>query len=258
MLVRQAANVLDLLEFFATRGEAASLAEVSRHFGWPRSSTFNLLSTLAERGFLYEPAKRGGFYPTPRWLALAQEISEAEPLPETFLQILRDLSETTGETVWIAAPSGVHAVFLEVAQSRHAIRYMAEIGKRVPLHATASGQAMLSQMPPGQRAALLRKADYAQYASGSPMRREAVEASMARALERGWFQSASGFSQDLGGVAVPLVDAGRIFALAVAGPLFRVEDRLAQIAAEIRRVVCAHLGADYFDPIFAADRAQRR
>ena len=69
MIVRQAANVLDIMEFFAQTKKPATLAEIADHFGWPRSSTFNLLATLSEKGYLYEPRPRAGFYPTPRWLA---------------------------------------------------------------------------------------------------------------------------------------------------------------------------------------------
>jgi len=81
MIVRQAANVLEIMEFFAQVRKPATLAEIADHFGWPRSSTFNLLATLSEKGYLYEPRPRAGFYPTPRWLAMARMISEVEPLP---------------------------------------------------------------------------------------------------------------------------------------------------------------------------------
>ncbi|WP_164076102.1 helix-turn-helix domain-containing protein, partial [Stenotrophomonas maltophilia] len=59
MFVRQAANVLEILEYFAKRKKPATLSEVADDLGWPRSSTFNLLGTLTDKGFLYEPASRG-------------------------------------------------------------------------------------------------------------------------------------------------------------------------------------------------------
>jgi DNA-binding IclR family transcriptional regulator len=185
MRVKQAANVLDILEFFARERRAASLAELSTHFGWPRSSTFNLISTLVERGFLYEPKPRGGFYPTPRWLALAEEIAEAEPLPEPARALLRDLAAETGETVWIAAHSGQHAVLMSVIQSAQAVRYTAEPGRRVPLHGTASGQAIMSQMSAAQVAGILRRAVFERFGPGTPMSVEEVEESIRSSLERG-------------------------------------------------------------------------
>lgn len=245
MLVKQAANVLDLFEFFAERKEAASLAEVSQHFGWPRSSTFNLLSTLTARGFLYEPKGRGRYYPTPRWLSLAQEVASAEPLPETLLNLLGDLAQKTGETVWIAAPSGQHAVFLEVIESKASVRYTAKVGTRVPLHATATGQAIISQMSPTQQASLLRKAVFKRYGEGTPMSIQAVESSIRQSLNRGWFVSSSAFTPDLGGISIPVNFGGRILAITVAGPWFRVGERLEEFAHILHQTAALHLGPGY-------------
>lgn len=245
MLVKQAANVLDLLEFFAERKKAASLAEVSQHFGWPRSSTFNLLSTLVARGFLYEPEARGRFYPTPRWLTLAQEVAAAEPIPEALLGLLNDLAKKTGETVWIAAPSGQYAVFLEVIESEASVRYTAKVGTRVPLHGTATGQAIMSQLSAAQQASLLRKAVFKRYGAGTPMSVEEVEASIRLSLSRGWFVSSSAFTRDLGGIALPIVFGDRVFALTVAGPWFRVGERLDEFPRIMHDAVALHLGPDY-------------
>ncbi|MEI4484883.1 helix-turn-helix domain-containing protein [Frigidibacter sp. MR17.14] len=245
MIVKQAANVLDILEYFAREQRPASLAELSEHFGWPRSSCFNLIQTLAERGFLYEPKPRGGFYPSPRWLALAQEIASAEPLPEAALALTRDLAQLTAETIWIAAPSGQHAILMSVIQSKLAVRYMAEPGRRVPLHGTASGQAIMCQMGAAQQAAILRRAVFERYGSGSPMSIEEVEARIRTSLARGWFESASAFSQDLGGVSVPLPLGGKPFSVTVAGPLFRVLPRVGEIAAQMHATIGRHMGEEY-------------
>ncbi|MFA5538048.1 MAG: IclR family transcriptional regulator [Gemmobacter sp.] len=245
MLVKQAANVLDLLEFFAERRKAASLAEVAQHFGWPRSSTFNLLSTLVARGFLYEPEARGRFYPTPRWLMLAQEVTAAEPVPEALSNLLRHLVEKTDETAWIAAPSGQYAVFLEVIESSASLRYTAKVGTRVPLHATATGQAIISQLPPAQQATLLRKAVFTRYGTGTPMSIEEVQTSIRQSLNRGWFVSSSAFTPDLGGIGVPVVLDGRVFAVTVAGPWYRVGERLDEFAHLMHAALALHLGPDY-------------
>src|ERR1700759_3032801 len=99
MIVRQAANVLDLLEFFARTRKPANLAEVASSMGWPRSSTFNLLTTLTQRGFLYEPRPRAGFYPSQRWLSLLNTIAETEQLPEDLCEAVNEIARETNETV---------------------------------------------------------------------------------------------------------------------------------------------------------------
>lgn len=245
MTVRQVENVLDLLEFFAERGKPASLAEVSQHFGWPRSSTFNVLSTLSNRGFLFEPEARGRFYPSPRWFTLAQAIYGSEPVPEPLLRIARDLAAKTGETICIGAASGMSVVFLHVIQSSARVRYAAEVGQRIPIHATASGQAIMSQWTENQRDTILRKVAFERYGSGTPMSIEAVEDQLRTGLNRGWFRSVSNYSVDLGGVSLPIVTSGRIFSLTIGAPIHRIEKIMYETACLTHEIVGNHLGASF-------------
>lgn len=245
MTVKQIENVLALLEFFAKRQKPATLADVTSYFGWPRSSAFNILSTLAESGYLFEPKARGGYYPTPRWNQVVSAIAEGEPLPEQLRVILRNLASRTGETVWISAPSGAFAVFLDVVESDAPIRYAATPGKRVPIHVTASGQALLSQMTERDREVLLRKATFGGYGPNAARSVEEVRTQMAEGCARGWFYSSSFYSRDLGGVSVPVVIGDRVYAVTVAGPIFRVKDKSAKHAALIYQAVADELGADH-------------
>src|SRR3546814_2464188 len=109
MIVRQAANALEILEYFARRLKPATPAEIAEDLGWPRSSTFKLVGTLASKGYLYEPRARGGYYPSPRWLVLAEAVASAEPLPDQYQRLAQDLMRATGETVAVSAPAGIHA-----------------------------------------------------------------------------------------------------------------------------------------------------
>ena len=204
MNVKQAANVLDLIEFFAEHGRPATLAEIAKHFGWPRSSTFNLLGTLAARGYLYEPRARGGYYPSPLWLATLDKVQRAEPIPEQLHALLRALAERTGETAVLAATAGNQALFVDSVESKSAVRYTANPGKLIPLHVTATGRALLSQLTPAERAGVLRRATFERYTPTTLMSVAAVEKEIQRSLQRGWFEGNAEFTADLGGVALPL------------------------------------------------------
>ncbi len=243
MLVKQADNTLSILEYFAEHRAPATVAELAQHFGWARSSTFNLVGTLAERGYLYEPRLRGSYYPTPRWLAMATRINEAQPVPQALVQVIEELVETTGETAWVAGASGMHVVVLEARESPQLLRYAAQPGTRLPIHVTGSGQALMALMTPAQRDSLLGRIDYQPYNRNSPLDADAVRAQIDASLARGWFMSASAYSSDLGGVAVPVALGGQRFAVTVAGPETRVLPRLDTLAAAIRAAITTHCGA---------------
>lgn len=233
MQVRQAANVLNLLEFFARRGEPATLTEIADGLGWPRSSTFNIVGTLVDKGFFYEPRLRGGYYPSPRWLSVSEEIAANDPLPEAIRRLVDRVGLETGETTAIGSLSGLSVMFLHVCQSRQSIRYTAEVGSTVPLHASSAGRAILAQMERRKRDAYYRKIIFEQFSDRAPTGGAQVEEELRAAHQRGYHQSESEFIPDLAGVAMPLPFSGRRLSIVVAGPVSRCLTRRPQFAQAI-------------------------
>lgn len=243
MIVKQVAFALQMLELFAERKSPATLSEIADHFGWPRSSTFNLIETLSKAGYLHELRHRAGYYPTPRLLKLAEAIVTDGPVSDALKAMVERLAARTGETAILAAPSGGSAVFVEVVESTNPIRYFAHVGQRVPLYATSAGRAILSLFPPKERAAILAKTDYQRFAPGTLMSAAEVEAEIERSLARGWFINNNGFSPDLLGIAVPLPMPDRHFCLMVAGPAYRLEAQIHALAGEVQGAIAACVGA---------------
>ncbi|RYY28810.1 MAG: IclR family transcriptional regulator [Sphingomonadales bacterium] len=237
MFVKQAANVLEILEFFSRRLHPATPAEIADELGWPRSSTFNIVGTLAARGFLYEPQLRGGYYPSPRWLALAEIISRAEPLPEEIQRLLHDVAAETGETTLISAAAGTHAIFVLVEESFQPVRYFARAGDRVPIHASSAGRALLEQMSLAARHKLYLKMDFQTYSAATPANADAVETELAAAFARGYHQSHAEYTPDLAGVSVALPNQPRLFSITVVGPVSRCLERRCELAAILRQQV---------------------
>ncbi|WP_109467974.1 IclR family transcriptional regulator [Albibacillus kandeliae] len=237
MKVRQAANVVTLLEYFAARGEPATLAEIADDLGWPRSSTFNIVGTLVEVGYFYEPRSRGGYYPSPRWLSMAQEIAESDPIPDVIRQLADKVSAETGETTAIGSMSGQSVVFIHVCQSRQPIRYNAEIGTTVPLHASSAGRSILAQMEQQERDAFYRKLNFEKFSDTTPMSIDRIESDLREAEARGYHQSDSEYIADLAGVALPLAYGSRRLSIVVAGPVSRCLTRRPQTAQAIRRII---------------------
>lgn len=239
MSVKQAANVLELLEYFAQRQRPATLAEISDDLGWPRSSTFNLVGTIVEKGYLYEPRLRAGYYPTPRWLPLVQRIADAEPLPEVAAEIVARICRETGETTAIAALSGAYAMFMQVQESAHPVRYHATVGDRVPAHASSVGRALLAQLAPQARQAVYRKMAFERYSQTTPVSVEMVESELRAAQDRGYHQSWSEYIPDLAGVSLALRICDRPLSIVVAGPVSRCLERRPEIAGIMQRALAS-------------------
>lgn len=230
MNMKQAAQVLDLLEFFKNRSRPATMAEICKELGWPKSSTFKLLGVLASRGYLYEPYSRGMYYPSPKWTNVIDAIARSEPVPAELSDILQSLVQETKETAVLASISGQNALFMDAFESPNSVRYTAQIGKLVPLYATAVGRALLAQLPQGERSSMLSKIDFKKFTAETLVTVSEVEAEIVEGLQRGYFEGKGELNEDLGGIAIPLFSPGRPFAVMVAGPLYRIGPRYIEIA----------------------------
>lgn len=239
MLVRQVQHAIRILEYFAGRHHPATPAEIADFFGWPRSSTLNLVETLAAAGLLYEPKFRTGYYPTTRLLTLAQDIVANGPITDQLIACVTHVAEKTSETAALCALSGTETVFVEVRESCSPIRYFAHVGQRVATHATSAGRALLSMVSAKERSAILKRCEFVPFAADSLMTPEAVEADIQASMARGWFLNDNGFEPDLIGVAIPMPVQNRLFCLMVACPAYRGRQRIQEFAD----ILCAEVRA---------------
>lgn len=229
MLVKQISNLFDLMEFFVRAQKPLSVREIVDEFAWPRSSVFNIISTMVERGYLYQPVPRGGYYPTARWMELARDLSESQPLPESVHKLLVELAKQTGETLFLAAPEGTSVVFIDVVESSADIRFIANVGQRLPIHVTAAGRAILSQYSPAERAATLQRIKYQPYEKETFMTSESVEKNIQKSSKDGWYVNLGIYAPGVAGIAVPFPFRGRRDAIALGGPASRIEKRVGDI-----------------------------
>jgi IclR family acetate operon transcriptional repressor len=237
MNVKTAGRTLDLFEAFAREGKPLSLSQLARAIGAPVSSCFGIVRTLEARGYLYEVKARGGFYPTKLLFEQARAIASRDPLAERFVPLLEKLRDQTGETVLMSKRLDRQAVYLEVLESPHSIRYSPTVGEFKPLHASASGKALLGELAPAVRDELLGGGKLARVTPRTITSRAALDADLEQGRARGWYVTRGETVPDLMAVAVPVAVSGETYSVALAGPMQRMEGALkrhARLLTELR------------------------
>ena len=242
-LVKQAAQVLEVLEYFAAVRQPATLAEISTTMGWPKSSTSNLLATLRTLGYLYEPGSRRGYYPTTKLSQLAEKIRSGEPVPETVDAVLSSLVAQTGESAALAAPNGLTNVVLAISESPSAVRFTTKVGDCYPMSNSASGRALMSLLPAAERARMVAKSPIDRYTEKTLTTIEEIEADIQASEKRGWFLGDQELQIGLMGVAVPFKLQQQHYAILIAGPTERFQPRLEAIAAALVQAVGSNFGS---------------
>lgn len=228
MLVKTAGRTFDLLELFAQEQRPLSLTELGRLMAIPISSCFGLVRTLQARGYLYEARRRAGYYPTKRLLTVSQRISAGDDFVGRFERVLDDLRNASGETVVLAKLQEQRVVYLDVYESRQTIRYSAEIGEHRNPHANSLGKALLAAMSSAERRKYLEGYPWTRYTARTIDSFEALERDLGASATRGWFSNVGESLPDIAGVACNVSVDGERVAVSIAGPLYRMEARLAE------------------------------
>ncbi len=237
MLVKQIANLFALMDLFARCQKPLSVSEIVAALGWPRSSAFNIVETMVEYDFLYQPKARGGYYPTSKWLHMGQTLVGAQPIPLSVHQLLERLARETGETLFLVRGEGSSAVFEDVVESSADIRFIANVGQRLPIHVTAGGRAILAQYPQSEVEAVLKRIRYQRYEKDTFMTPESVTQEIERGKGRGWHINMAIYAPGVAGVAVPFNLEGRRTALALGGPESRIGSRIDELGELLEKAV---------------------
>lgn len=233
--MKTADRTLMLFEAFAELGRPASLSELSRHLRIPVSSCFGLLRALERRNYVYAVKPRGTYYPTKRMLQVARAIAANDLLSARVSNVLQELRDTSGETVILATRRDLHVLYLDVYESSHKIRYVAQIGERRSLHASSLGKATLGMMTRGERAGLLARLPYNRLTPKTLTTAKALEADIVASQARGWYPNFGESVSDLYAIACPIVVDGDIYAVAIIGPKLRIETRCDRHVAQLTK-----------------------
>ena len=213
-----------VLEQIATSEGSVSLEEVTRLSGLPKPTVHRILHLLMRGSLVERQSLDKRYIVGPRTCALALAVQTRSPRRRERRAILTRLVSIIGETCNFTMLDGNEVVYLERVETSADVRLHMDAGSRVPLHCTASGKLLLSDMAPEQVRRLLGPGPLKRHTERTITQPSALERELVKIR-------ASGVGTDVGEylvgsvcLAVPVRDSqGRICAaVAVHGPAPRM------------------------------------
>lgn len=224
--VQSVERTLDLLEALDEHGGSMSVTELASQTGLPAPTIHRLAQTLISRGYLRQRPDRR--YTLGSRLA-ALGASAGAMLGSRAQPLLRELARKLQETVNLAILTPDGAEYIGQSAGSHSVRMFTEVGRRVPLHSTGVGKALLSLLPDHDVQRLLRPDDMQRFTSTTITTPESMLAALAIIRERGFAMDEGEMEQGVRCIAMPFV-AGSYMAVSVSGPEARMTDELVERA----------------------------
>jgi IclR family acetate operon transcriptional repressor len=130
-----------VLEAFGREAGGLDAAELARRTGIHAARVSRALDALAAEGLV--SARGDGCYDVAlRTALLSTGGGSVGRLRAAARPVLETLRDRTGETANLVVREGEEAVYVEQAESRHALRHTGWVGRRIPLADSASGRVL--------------------------------------------------------------------------------------------------------------------
>lgn len=200
-VIRRAVAVLRAL---AHSSEAVGVSELSRELAFGKASTFRILQTLTEEGFVRREETTKRYSLGPELVVLGQAAAEATDIRDHARPVMSRLSSETGLPTYLNVAGAREVVCLEHVPSMGGINLYGAAGHTMPYHACPSGLVLLA-FGPDERFERVTEGTLVRYA-----RRTIIDpAKLARALavvrKQGYATGVDDLEDGVTSVAAPIV-----------------------------------------------------
>jgi DNA-binding IclR family transcriptional regulator len=152
-----ARQVLAILGHLARQAGPVPAAAVARDLSLPRSTTYQLLATMVESGFVTHLVDERRYCLGSAAYELSSGYTRSQPLARLARVPLTRLAERTGHVTHLSVLHGTEVLYVIENRPVGAPLLNSDAGVRLPAQSTASGRAMLAALPAAQINALFAK-----------------------------------------------------------------------------------------------------
>ncbi|MEP6733299.1 MAG: IclR family transcriptional regulator [bacterium] len=228
-------KAMDVLALFSHEDRELGVVEVSHLLSRPKSTVSRWLSAMERADFLERSAESGRYRLSLRLAALGEVARQTTNLQRSARPSLSWLAALTGETANLTVLVGTMAVNVEVADSPRPVMHVGWVGRRLPVHATASGKVLLAHADASTLAGVLTTG-LQRYTDETIADVDALLADLELVRARGYATVWGEMESDLAAVATPVRDHRGIVvaAIAIGGPVSRCpRERLDTLALHV-------------------------
>ncbi len=148
------ARGLSILRTFRASDDGLGNGEISRRVGIPKSSVSRLTFTLESLGYLTHDSRNARYRLGPAVLALGNIASASLPFMQVANPVMRALADETGTLVLLGVRDCEKLLLVKTWRPQGTASIWLDVGYRLPLPGTSSGQALLGAMTDAEFAAV--------------------------------------------------------------------------------------------------------
>jgi DNA-binding IclR family transcriptional regulator len=205
--VPAATRTMRVLRFLAGQPDPVPLDRIMRACELPRSTTYHLLNAMIEEGFVVHLADDHRYGLGLAAFELGSGYSRQEPLQRLARRPLAALVDQVGHSAHLAVLHGREVLYVVEERAPGRPPLVTDVGVRLPAHLTASGRAILADLPaPQVRALYSRPSDFVDRHGVGPRTLSALRRILTDTRQRGHAIEDGEVTPGLASIAVAVLD----------------------------------------------------
>jgi IclR family KDG regulon transcriptional repressor len=137
-------RAFDILEALAVEKDGLGVTEIGNRVGLHKSTVYRLLTAMAEKGYIEKNEETGMYRLGFKFVELCSLYLNNVELKTEAQPYLRRLVALSTQPVHLATLVDGEVVYIDKVEGYNSIRMYSAIGRRVPVHCSAVGKALLS------------------------------------------------------------------------------------------------------------------
>lgn len=150
-------KALDILGIFINNEVPLTLSNIARITGLNAATTYRLISTLSQKGFLSHDKAHGTYSLGLKLMDFAYAIRRDMRFIDLAYLSLSKLRREQNESVYLAVRDGDESIVMEEVGVDEQLRINSPIGKRLKLHCTAGGKILMTALSKKERMEYYRR-----------------------------------------------------------------------------------------------------
>lgn len=238
-------RALDLLSTFSTAEPELSLTELSSRLHLSPSTTYRLLMTLQNGGYVEHNSHSGRYSLGVACLDLGSVFMSQLDLRDRVLPVLETLREDCKETIHLAVldRKKMEVIYLEKLEGLLPIGMMgSRVGGRAPAHCTGLGKCLLAYLPDAEVREFYSVNGMRSYTDNTIADTGQLLFQLARIRERGYAVDDVEHESDVKCLAAPVWNHRQVVvaSISISGPEHRMNHLIAEGGLVDRLQVTAH------------------
>jgi DNA-binding IclR family transcriptional regulator len=208
--VPAATRALRVLRYLAEQPEPVPMAQVARAMGLPRSTTYHLLGAMVAEGFVVHLEEERRYGVGVAAFEVGSGYARQEPLQRVARRPLTALVDEVGQSAHLAVLHGRDVLYVVEERAPGLPPLVTDVGVRLPAHLTASGRAILADLPASQvRAVYPDRAAFVDRHGTGPQSPTALRGLLSDTRRRGYATESGEVTPGFESIAAAVLDHNR-------------------------------------------------